>query len=153
MSKNLAFVYFGLLLRHNGNDMKILVITETDSCCGPMAAAFLNDYSTSIEVISVGRNPSQSIEPLVVAAMKECLVDLEGYVPKSIKGINLTDFDMVYECPDLPCPTMMVACRELRDFIKNEAYLFFRKLLGRHAGLPLPLNNSQQLSTTLNSQL
>ena len=108
--------------------MKILVITETDSCCGPMAAAFLNDYSTSVEAVSVGRNPSQSIVPLMVAAMKECLVDMEGYMPKSIGTIDPKDFDTVYECPDLPCPTTMEGCRELRDFIKNEAFLFFKKL-------------------------
>ena len=106
--------------------MKILVITENDSCCGPMAAAFLNDYSTSIEAVSVGQNPSQSIEPLVVAAMKECLVNLEDYVPKSIGEINPMDFDKVYECPDLPCPTTMPECRKVRDSIKNEAFLFFR---------------------------
>jgi len=108
--------------------MKILVVTETDSCCGPMAAAFLNDYSTSIEAVSVGRNPSQSIDLLMVVAMKECLADLEGYVPKSIGGTNPEDFDMIYECPDLPSPTTMEACRELRDYIKNEAFMFFKNI-------------------------
>ena len=56
--------------------MKVLVVTETDSCCGPMAASFLNDYSTSMEAVSVGENPSQSIDPLLVKAMRECLIDL-----------------------------------------------------------------------------
>ena len=106
--------------------MRVLVVTETDACCGPMAATFLNDYSTSMEAVSVGRNPLQSVEPLLVAAMRECLVDLEGYVPKSIATVVPEDFDAVYECPDLPCPSTMAACRELRDFIKNEAYLFFK---------------------------
>ena len=108
--------------------MRVLVVTETDACCGPMAAAFLNDYSTSMEAVSVGKNPSQSIEPLLVEAMRECLADLEGYVPKSISAVDPKDFDVVYECPDLPCPTTMEACRRLRDFVKNEAFLFFRKL-------------------------
>ena len=108
--------------------MRVLVVTETDACCGPMAAAFLRDYSTSMEVVSVGRNPLQMVEPLVVAAMKECLIDLEGYRPKAIDTIHLTDFDAVYECPDLPCPTTLDACRKLCDFIKNETFLFFRKL-------------------------
>ncbi|MBQ6729827.1 MAG: hypothetical protein IJQ83_06815 [Bacteroidales bacterium] len=108
--------------------MKILVLTETDACCGPMAAAFLNDYSPLLEVVSAGRNPSQRIEPLVVAVMKECLVDLEGYRPKGLNTIRLTDFDEVYECPDLPCPSTLDSCRRLCDFIKNEAFLFFRGL-------------------------
>lgn len=117
---------FWLIFAIKWKGMKILVITENDSCCGPMAAAFLNDYSTSVEAVSVGRNPSQSIKPLVVAAMKECLVNLEGYVPKSIGEINPKDFDKVYKCPDLPCPTTMLECRKVRDSIKNEAFLFFR---------------------------
>jgi len=108
--------------------MKILVVTETDSCCGPMAAAFLNDYSTSMEAVSVGETPSQSIDSLLVKAMRECLIDLEGYVPKGMDGVDPKDFDAVYKCPDLPCPTTMEACRELRDFIKNEAFLFFKKM-------------------------
>ncbi len=119
--------------------MKVLVVTETDACCGPMAAAFLNDYSTSMEAVSVGKNPVQSIEPMAVKAMRECLIDLEDYVPKSIKEIDSKDFDMVYECLDLPCPNTMEACRELRDFIKNEAYLFFKKYAGGIARLPQQL--------------
>ena len=119
--------------------MKVLVVTETDACCGPMAAAFLNDYSTSMEAVSAGRNPVQSIEPMVVKAMRECLIDLEDYVPKSIEEIDSKDFDVVYECPDLPCPTTMEACRELRDFIKNEAFLFFKKCAGGIARLPQQL--------------
>ena len=107
--------------------MKVLVVTETDACCGPMAAAFLNDYSTSIEAVSMGRTPSETIDSMMVAAMRECLIDLTDYVPKSIEAVDLEPFEVVYECPDLPCPATMEECRVLRDFIKNEAYLFFKK--------------------------
>ena len=93
-----------------------------------MAAAFLNDFSTHVDAVSVGRNPLQSLEPLLVEAMRECLVDLEGYVPKSINDFDAKGFDVVYHCPDLPCPTTMEACRELRDFIKNESFLFFKNM-------------------------
>ena len=109
--------------------MKVLVVTETDACCGPMAAAFLSDYSPSIEVVSMGRNPSQSVEFLLVAAMRECLIDLEGYVPKGKDDVGSMDFDVVYECPDMPCPKTLEECRMLRDYVKNEAYLFFRGLI------------------------
>ena len=114
--------------------MRILVITETDTCCGPMAAAFLRDYSPSLEVISAGSNPSLTIDSVVVTAMKECLIDLSGYVPKAVSELDITTFDQVYKCPDLPCPLTMEECRVLRDHIKNESYLFFKQ-------------------TTLNSQL
>ena len=106
--------------------MRVLVLTETDACCGPMAAAFLSDYSTAIEVVSAGRKPLQTIDPLMVKVMKECLIDLEGYVPQDAKTIDVSDFDLVFQCPDLPTPTTLEEYRTLRDYIKNEAYLFFR---------------------------
>ena len=108
--------------------MKVLVLTETDACCGPMAAAFFNDYSTSIEAVSAGRNPLQTVDPLMVEAMKECLVDMSGYRPKCVADYDVSAFDAVSACPDLPAPTTLEAFRDLRDFIKNEAFLFFRKL-------------------------
>ena len=108
--------------------MRILVLTETDACCGPMAAAFLHDYSTSIEVVSAGRNPAETIEPLMIIAMKECLFDLSGYQPKSVTEFDFSAFDAVYECPGFSSPTTLEEFRELRDFIKNEAYLYFRRI-------------------------
>ena len=106
--------------------MKILVLSRTDACCGPMAAAFLRDYSPSIEAVSAGQDPVESIDPLVVVAMKECLVDLSGYRPQKASDFDSSDFDRVYECPDFPVPETLEECRQLRDFIKNDAYLFFQ---------------------------
>ena len=108
--------------------MKILVVTETDACCGPMAAAFLRDYSPSLEVVSAGKIPLESIDPMVVTAMKECLIDLSGYVPRDMKTLDISDFDAVYDCPEMTCSNTVEAYREMRDCIKNEAYLFFRGL-------------------------
>ena len=109
--------------------MKILVLTERDDCCGPMAAAFLSDYSTKLEVVSAGRHPAKSLPRMLVAAMRECLIDLEGYQPRDVSAVDLKDFDMLYECPDLPCPDEVQACRDLRDRIKNKAFLYYRNIL------------------------
>ena len=108
--------------------MKILVLSKTDACCGPMAAAFLRDYSPLLEVVSAGRNPLKYIDPMMVTVMKECLIDMSGYVPCDVKTIDASDFDVVYECPEIACANTIEAYREMRDTIKNEAYLFFRKL-------------------------
>ena len=108
--------------------MRILVLTETDACCGPMAAAFLHDYSPSLEVVSAGNNPLEAVDPMAVTVMKECLIDLSGYVPRDAKMLNVSDFDRVYECLEMTCPNTIDAYREIRDCIKNEAYLFFRGL-------------------------
>ena len=128
LSKNFTFAVFSYFCGVIIKGVKILVLTETDACCGPMAAAFLNDYSPKLETVSAGRNPLQSFEPMMVTAMKECLIDLSGYVPKAVSELDMTTFDRVFECPDLPCPTTMEECRVLRDHIKNEAYLFFKQL-------------------------
>ena len=128
LSKNFTFAVFSYFCGVIIKGVKILVLTETDACCGPMAAAFLNDYSPKLDTVSAGRNPLQSFEPMMVMAMKECLIDLSCYVPKAVSELDMTTFDHVYECPDLPCPTTMEECRVLRDHIKNEAYLFFKQL-------------------------
>ena len=93
-----------------------------------MAAAFLNDFSTSIEAVSAGRNPVQTVVPLMVEAMHECLVELEGYVPKNVADVDFETYDVVYDCPELPVPNTLDEFRDVRDFIKNEAYRFFRGL-------------------------
>lgn len=108
--------------------MKVLVLTETDACCGPMAAAFLRDYSLSFEVVSAGRNPMESVDPMALMVMKECLINLSDYRPMDVSDFDLSAFDVVYECPDMTCGNSIDAYREMRDFIKNEAYLFFRSL-------------------------
>ena len=108
--------------------MKILVLTETDACCGPMAAAFLRDYSPALKVVSAGRNPIQSVDLLMVEAMHECLIDLDHYVPVDVKTIDVSTFDVVYECPEIESPRTVEAYRIKRDFIKNEAFVFFESL-------------------------
>ena len=109
--------------------MKVLVLSEHDDCCGPIAAAFLRDYSSKLEVLSAGRNPVREMATLMVEAMRECLIDMDGFVPTDVATLDVSSFDAVYECPDEPCPTEIQACRELRDFIKNESFLFYRRLL------------------------
>ena len=103
-------------------------MSESDDCCGPMAAAFLRDYSERLEVVSAGRHPSQKVPLLVLEAMRECLIDMSGYVPVDAASLDLSVFDKVYECLDRPCPETMEACRELRDRIKNDSFLFYRGL-------------------------
>ena len=87
----------------------------------------MSDYSSKLEVVSAGRHPAKRLPLMLVAVMRECLIDLDGYQPRDVSKLDLKDFDRVYECPDLPCPTDIQACRDLRDYIKNESFLFYRK--------------------------
>lgn len=68
----------------------------------------------------------ETIDPMVVTVMKECLIGMSGYVPRDVKTIGMPDFDVVYECPEKACANTIDAYREMRDFVKNDAYLFFR---------------------------
>ena len=104
-------------------------MSEHDDCCGPMVAAFLRDYSVSWDVVSAGRTPAPSCPPLMVLAMRECLIDLAGYRPRPLDSLDVSMFDVVYECDDTPCPGDMDACRVLRDRVKNESFIFYKQSL------------------------
>ena len=108
--------------------MKVLVLSETDALCGPMAAAFLRDFSTALEVQSAGTNPLPAIDPLAVEVMHESLIDLESYIPRDINEFIETDYDAVFQCPDMLCPKTIDDYRVMRDYVKNEAFLFYREL-------------------------
>lgn len=126
--------------------MKILVLTEHDDCCGPMAAAFLRDYSQKLEVVSAGISPSENIQALAVAAMKECLIDLSAAKPKVFDKDALNSFDfliiigdadegfqinaarMAYLNPEITCQDMD-SMRQLRDWIKNEVFIVYKNRL------------------------
>ena len=126
--------------------MKILVLTEHDDCCGPMAAAFLRDYSQKLEVVSAGINPAENIQMLAVAAMKECLVDLSSAKPNDINQHEMNSFDYVLKIGvskkllQLNCGKTislnpyikavdMDSMRQLRDWIKNEVFIVYKNRL------------------------
>ena len=143
-----------VFLQDDFDEMKILVLTEHDDCCGPMAAAFLRDYSQKIETVSAGIFPAENIQPLAVAAMKECLVDLSGTKPNGVRNCIGCDFDFIliigdqtlvsrmntevfnplYPCN--PCSKIflnpeikavdMDSMRQLRDWIKNEVFIVYK---------------------------
>ena len=106
--------------------MRVLLITEHDDGVGPMTAAFLRDYSMQLEVMSVGRMPAKNLHQMVVAAMRECLVDLTGYQPKGLMDVDKKQFDMVVEWPEFPLPSDMDSFRVVRDEVKNEAFKWYK---------------------------
>ncbi len=134
--------------------MKILVLTEHDDCCGPMAAAFLRDYSQKLEVVSAGISPAENIQALAVAAMKECLIDLSDTKPNDVRNCIGRDFDYILTIADRtlisrmstekfhplnPCNPCSIIClnpeieaidmdsmRLLRDWIKNEVFIVYK---------------------------
>ena len=129
-----------VFLQGNFDKMKILVLTLHDDCCGPMAAAFLRDYSQKLEAVSAGIHPAENVQPLAVTAMKECLVDLSGTKPDDFENYDLSVFDFILligvaeefrqidAAKTVSLNPEIVACdldsmRLLRDWIKNEAFI------------------------------
>lgn len=109
--------------------MRILIVTEHDNALGPMVAAFLRDYSSRLEVDSAGRRAVQNIHPLLVESMKECLIDLEAYVPKRLSDVDGKLFDLVVEWPEISLPDDFEAFRMVRDRVKNESFLYYRDVI------------------------
>ena len=132
-----------VFLQDDFDEMKILVLTRHDDCCGPMAASFLRDYSQKLEVVSAGIHPAENIQPLVVAAMKECLVDLSAVKPNAFGNCEQNAFDYILligvpadfcqiDAEKMIClnPKIeaddMDTMRLLRDWIKNEVFIVYK---------------------------
>ena len=132
-----------VFLQDKTDAMKILVLTAHDDCCGPMAAAFLRDYSQKLEVFSAGMNPAENLQPLVVTAMKECLVDLSATRPNDFENYDLSAFDFILLIgeaeefrqidtsktvsltPEIEAYDLN-SMRLLRDWIKNEVFIIYK---------------------------
>ena len=109
--------------------MKVLVLTNSDDCAGPMAAAFLRDYGQDLNVVSAGHHAASCLHPLVVPAMKECLVNLENTSTNPFENLDVSAFDFVYEPSEVDVPDDMDTFRIFRDRVKNESFLFYRDVL------------------------
>jgi len=130
--------------------MKILVITENDNCCGPMAVRFLNDFNDSVEAFSAGISPDANVEQNVVKLMHECFCDLSEYKPVQFRPSMLGDADCVVIIGEtsfdvspskairLEVPPLLLESdtleemRVLRDYIKNESFVIFKGLVGKN---------------------
>ena len=127
--------------------MKILVVTENDDCCGPMAARFLNDFSEKVEAFSAGVSPAVEVGQNVVELMHECFCDLSDYRPVEFQPTMLDGTSCVVIIGQLvfdasTCMTMRLELpkqlagartpndmRALRDYVKNETFVILRSLL------------------------
>ena len=129
--------------------MKILVITENDNCCGPIAVRFLNDFNEKVEACSAGVCPDEKVRHDVVELMHECFCDMSEYKPVLFLPSMLEEADYVIiigelyfdaqSCkslrlelpPQLAGAKTIGEMRALRDYIKNEAFVILKKLLGK----------------------
>lgn len=124
-------------------------MSEHDDLCGPMAAAFLNDYSPRLEAVSAGLHPAAAMHPLLVTAMRECLVDLSAAVPAAFSGMDAASFDFIVTVGVAPEALAGFAnvvplevdgdagtleeMRVLCDRVKNESFIIYRSRFHRYS--------------------
>ncbi len=125
--------------------LNVLVLSEDDAAAGPMAAAFLRDYSLYIHAVSAGIRPAAQMHPLTQVVMRECLINMDGRVPQEAKTLNSSDFDVILKLDETDfdtCePAMLITLRAvpydetiagfrmMRDWLKNQTYILFRDTL------------------------
>ncbi len=121
----------------------VLFVCNLNQVRSPMAAGLMRKlYGPAVVVDSGGLEPSQSIDPLVVAVMQEIGVDLSDFLPRSFAEVRPPDFEVIVALSEeawlllqaaalpsehwpTPDPTTGEGSREMR----LEAYRITRKAL------------------------
>jgi arsenate reductase len=128
--------------------MKILILCTGNSCRSQMAQGFLESFDKNLTVCSAGTYPSQKLNEIAIAVMKEVGIDISHNKPKSVEIYREDVWDYVITvCDDAneTCPVftgkvkhrlhigfedpskatgseefIMNEFRRVRDLIKNE---------------------------------
>lgn len=75
--------------------MRILILCTGNSCRSQMAEAFLRSFDPTLEVMSAGTDPSDSVHPKAVEVMKELNIDLSDHYPQKVDEYLSDPFDYV----------------------------------------------------------
>lgn len=87
--------------------IRILVLCTGNSARSQMSAGFLKSWDPRLDVYSAGTNPSPSVNPFAILAMKEVGIDISSGYPKSVTQFLGQSFDYVIAvCDDADknCP-------------------------------------------------
>jgi protein-tyrosine phosphatase len=75
-----------------------------------MAAGLMRRlYGETIDAQSCGLQPSDEIDPLVVAVMQEVGVELGGHLPKAIADVSPSRFEVIVALSDEAWPSVEMA--------------------------------------------
>jgi protein-tyrosine-phosphatase len=79
----------------------VLFVCNLNRVRSPMAAGLTRRlYGDAVTVESCGLQPSESVDPMVVAVMREVGVDLVDHQPKSFAELAPADFDVIVALSD-----------------------------------------------------
>jgi protein-tyrosine-phosphatase len=79
----------------------VLFVCNLNRVRSPMAAGLTRKiYGDGMTVESCGLEPSDAVDPMVVAVMQEVGVDLFDYLPKAFAELKPGDFDVIVALSD-----------------------------------------------------
>ncbi len=85
----------------NGKPKSVLFVCNQNSIRSPMAHGLADSYcKRRVYVDSAGLIASE-LNGFSIEVMKELKINIEGYEPKTLKNVQLTDFDLVIALTDM----------------------------------------------------
>ncbi len=137
--------------------MKILFLSQSNSCRSQIAEAILRNMDKRLEIYSAGLNPVSAIEPIAMEVMAEIGIKIIEKIPENFKKYADTEFDFLITVGDgtpeeLKIPPVKAKrkmhlgfnnpfktsadpeiirenCREIRDEIQVELDYFYNRIL------------------------
>ncbi len=137
--------------------MKILFLSQSNSCRSQIAEAMLHHMDKKLEIYSAGLTPESKIEPIAIEVMEEIGIKIEEKVPEDFSKFADMEFDFLITVGDgtpdeLHLPpvktkrmmhlgfnnpfknrsdesSILENCREIRDEIQVELDYFYNKIL------------------------
>ena len=137
--------------------MKILFLSQSNSCRSQIAEALLRNMDKKLEIYSAGLSPESRIEPIAIEVMAEIGIKIEEKAPENFSKFAGMEFDFLITVGDgtpeeLHLPpvrakqmmhlgfsnpfkhtsdkcTIRENCREIRDEIQVELDYFYNKIL------------------------
>lgn len=85
----------------------VLFVCNLNRVRSPMAAGLMRRlYGDGVDAQSCGLQPSNEIDPLVVAVMQEVGVELGGHMPKAIADVSPSRFEVIVALSDEAWPSV-----------------------------------------------
>jgi arsenate reductase len=137
--------------------MRILFLSQSNSCRSQIAEAILRSLDNKLEIYSAGLDPVEDIEPIAVEVMKEAGIEIEQKKPQNFSKYAGMEFDFMITVGDgtpeqLKLPPVKAkrkmhlgfrnpfksytnpkqirqCCREIRDEIMVELDYFYHKII------------------------
>lgn len=137
--------------------MKILFISNQNSCRSQMAEAILRSFDNELEIYSAAIEPADHISPVAIEVLSEIGIILEQHIPNHFSIYSDKEFDFLITVgggtlEEIKLPPLKfkrkihlgfsnpyknyktkdelkLKCREIRDDIREELDYFYNRIL------------------------